>query len=71
MDAKAAQRLDELDRKRQEAKSSVEAGAATIALALSPSAQGVTLDGIAVTTDQSFVLSARRNLEAPAWAVSP
>lgn len=65
MDAKAAQRLDELDRKRQEAKSSVEAGAATIALALSPSAQGVTLDGLAVTTDQSFVLSARRDLEAP------
>jgi DNA repair exonuclease SbcCD ATPase subunit len=65
MDAKAAQRLEELARKRQEAKTSVEAGAATIALALSPSAQGVTLDGVAVTADQSFVLSARRDLEAP------
>jgi len=67
MDAEAAKRLDELDRKCHEARSAVEAGAATIALVLSPSAQGVTLDGIAVTADQSFVLSACRNLEAPGF----
>lgn len=65
MDAKAAQRLDALERKLQEARSVVEAGAATVALALAPSAHGVTLDGAAVIADQAFVLSARRVLEAP------
>lgn len=65
MDNKATDRLDALERKVLDGRTAVEAGAAIIEIALSPSALGVTLDGVAVTKDQSLVLSSRREIQAP------